>query len=178
MRDEEEFAIELEGDIEELKAESKWVAVARVNSDKPFSHAAFFANTHYAWGLAKKVSCKTIGENLFAFQFFCLGDWVKVMDEGPWIIRGYAVMLEVYDGVSKPSSVVFKNLVMWVRLYDLPTAFWKESIRKKLASRIGEVLRVELDDGRGGWRQYLRVRVKIEVDNPLVRVVNVATKKA
>lgn len=34
LRDEEELDIELEEDIEELKVESKWVALAKVNTEK------------------------------------------------------------------------------------------------------------------------------------------------
>ena len=78
----------LEEDLEELKAGMSWTVLAKVLSPKPFSHAAFLANMKYAWSLAKDVSFKTIDENLFVFQFLCLGDWRKVLDDGPWFFSG------------------------------------------------------------------------------------------
>ena len=59
----------------------------------------------YAWSLAKDFSFKAIEENLFVLKFSCPGYWRKVMEEGPWIFRGHAVLLEEYDGVTKPSKV-------------------------------------------------------------------------
>lgn len=120
IREDEEQGIVLEENLEELKAEARWTALAKVNSPKTFSHAAFIANMKYAWSLAKEVSFKAIEENLFLLQFSCLGDWHKVMDEGPWIFRGYVVLLEEYDGITKPSKIKFKNMIAWVRIYDLP----------------------------------------------------------
>jgi hypothetical protein len=38
----------LEEDLEELKAEARWTALAKVSSPKNFSHASFIANMKYA----------------------------------------------------------------------------------------------------------------------------------
>jgi hypothetical protein len=92
----------------------------------------------YAWSLAKDVRFKAIEENLFVFQFSCLGDWRKVIDEGPWIFRGNAVLIEEYDGITKPSTVKFKNLPIWAHIYDLPTGFRTESIGHQIGNKIGK----------------------------------------
>jgi hypothetical protein len=51
-----------------------------------------------------------------------------VLDDGPWFFRGNAVLLEEYDGISKPSTMEFKNLSLWARVYDLPTSFRTQNI--------------------------------------------------
>jgi hypothetical protein len=127
----------------------------------------------YAWGLAKEVSFKAMEENLFVFQFSCLGDWRKVMEEGPWFFRGNIVLLEEYDGVTKPSIVKFKKLAIWARVYDLPTSFRNKKIRHQLGDKIGKTLWVESDDDVKGWRDYLCIRVNLDIDKPLTRVVYV-----
>lgn len=43
------------------------------------------------------------------------------MEDGPWICRGHAVLLEEYDEITKATKVKFKSLASWVRIYDLPT---------------------------------------------------------
>jgi hypothetical protein len=97
--------------------------------------------------LANDVSFKAIEENLFVIKFFYLGDWRKVMDEGPWIFRGHAVLLEEYDGITKPSKMKFKNLNVWVRIYDLPTGFrTNKNIGRQLGNKIGHFLKVDLDE--------------------------------
>lgn len=58
----------MEEDIKELKVESKWVVLAKGNSPKSFSHAAFIDNMRFAWSLAKEVSFKAIGGNHFVLS--------------------------------------------------------------------------------------------------------------
>ena len=174
IREDEEQGIVLEEDIEKLKAEAWWTALAKVSSPKTFSHAASIANMKFAWSLAKEVRFKAIEENLFVVQFSCLGDWRKVMNEGPWIFRGNAVLLEEYDGITKPSKVKFKSVAMWARIYDLPTGFRTKNIGHQLGDKIGEFLKVELDDDINGWRDYLRIKVKLNLEKPLTRIVYVS----
>ncbi|TVU49586.1 hypothetical protein EJB05_00900, partial [Eragrostis curvula] len=174
IREDEGQKIVLEEDLEDLKAEARWTALAKVNSTKTFSHAAFLAHMKYAWSLAKDVSFKAIEENLFVFQFACLGDWRKVMDEGPWFFRGNAVLLEEYDGITKPSSVKFKYFAMWVRIYDLPTGFRTKNIGRQLGNKIGKTVKVDLDENSYGWRNYLRIKVNLDIEKPLTRVLYVS----
>ena len=177
IREDEDQEIVLEEDLEDLKGGARWTALAKVHSLKTFSHSAFLANMKYAWSLAKDVSFKAIEENLFVFQFTCLGDWQKVMNEGPWFFRGNVVMLKEYDGITKPSTVNFKKLAMWVRIYDLPTAFRTENIGRQLGNKIGETLWVEPDDDTKGWRDYLRIRINLDIEKPLTRVVYISKGK-
>lgn len=97
------------------------------------------------------------------------------MDEGPWIFRGHAVLLEEYDGITKPSKVRFKYLATWVRIYDLPTGFRTMNIGQ-LGNKIGDFLKVDLDDNTSRWRDFLRIRVKLDVEKPLTRIVYVSLR--
>ncbi|XP_066397871.1 uncharacterized protein [Miscanthus floridulus] len=135
IREDEEQGIVLEENLEELKAEARWTALAK---------------------------------------FSCLGDWRKVMDEGPWIFRGYAVLLEEYDGITKPSKIKFKNMTAWVRIYDLPTGFRTKNIGRQLGNKIGEFLKVDLDEEINGWRDFLRIKVKLDVEKSLTRIVYIS----
>lgn len=46
-----------------------------------------------AWDLAHEVKFRPLNGNLYTFQFSCLGDWERVMDEGPWTFKGKAVVI-------------------------------------------------------------------------------------
>jgi hypothetical protein len=39
----------------------------------------------------------------------CLGDCNRVMNEGLWIFRQLGVILEPYDGIADPSSIVLET---------------------------------------------------------------------
>jgi hypothetical protein len=38
-----------------------------------------------AWNPAREVTFHAVETNLFVLQAFCLGDWNKIMQEGPWL---------------------------------------------------------------------------------------------
>ena len=89
-------------------------------------------------------------------------------------LRGNAVLIEEYDGIIKPSIVKFKNLALWVHVYDLPTGFITKNIGRQVEYKIIEILMVDLDDEINGWRDYLRIRVKLDVEKPLTKIVYVS----
>jgi hypothetical protein len=58
-----------------------------------------------------QVSFHALEPNLFVMQAHCLGDWNRIMHEGPWLFRGCALMVEPFDGLTMvptvtPSSVL------------------------------------------------------------------------
>jgi hypothetical protein len=40
----------------------------------------------------------------------CLGDWKKVVHQGPWTFRGWVVLIEDYDGKKDPEKITFGGL--------------------------------------------------------------------
>ena len=149
---------------------TRWLAVGKVHTDSNFSHYWFFKNMRTAWNLARNVKIKTHDENLFVFQFACLGDWEKVMYGGPWVFRGKAVLLAPYDGFTKPSTIDLNTILLWIQIHDLPIGY--KDVVATLASKIGEVQAVEQQsfDYSGN---YYRARLRFDVRKQLKRVVSI-----
>ena len=81
------------------------LAIARVWTEVEYSKFWFYKNMRNAWELAQEVKTKCLEPNLHTFQFSCLGDWERVMQGGPWSFRGNMVVIEPYDGFTKPSEI-------------------------------------------------------------------------
>jgi len=52
-----------------------------------------------------EVKIRPLEDNLYKVQFACLGDWERVMEEGPWTYQGNAMVIAPYEGCTKPSKV-------------------------------------------------------------------------
>ena len=65
------------------EAAVRWMAVARVHTPKEYNQYWFFRNMRAAWDLAQEVKIRPLESNLYTMQFSCLGDWERVMAEGP-----------------------------------------------------------------------------------------------
>jgi hypothetical protein len=70
--DGDDFVWEEEAGSEEVKA--KWLAIARVHTDKGFSPSALYAEMRSAWNPAKEIRWRMLEDNMFTVQFGCLGD--------------------------------------------------------------------------------------------------------
>jgi hypothetical protein len=53
---------------------------------------------------------------------FCLGGWKRIMEEGPWLFRGCALMVEAFDGASiKPN--IPNSVQVWAQIHKIPPLF-------------------------------------------------------
>ena len=95
------------------------------------------------------------------------------MQEGPWNYKGNAVRMAEYDGFTKPSLMKLDTLEIWMQVHDLPDGFYP--LLKALARKVGEVIYVEpkSQDFEGN---FYRVRVRINVFNPLKNAVSLVHK--
>ena len=63
----------------------KWLALARVHTSNYFSPQTFEQHMRIAWSPAREVQSQHLEDNMFTIQCFCLGDWFKVEQGGPWL---------------------------------------------------------------------------------------------
>lgn len=127
---------------DELPEEAtRWMALARVHTNKNYSQYWFYRNMSVAWDLAQEVKIRPLEENLYTMQFSCLGDWKRVMQEGPWEYKGKAVVLAHYDGFTRPSTIALNKIEIWMQIHDLPDGYFPKI--KALSTTVGEFIYAE-----------------------------------
>ncbi|XBH54775.1 hypothetical protein VPH35_077007 [Triticum aestivum] len=62
---------------------TRWMAIARVDTDKAYSQYWLYRGMKVAWDLAQEVKIRPLEDNLYTLQFSCLSDWERVMEDGP-----------------------------------------------------------------------------------------------
>jgi hypothetical protein len=85
------------------------MVVARMLTVKGFSEQSLEKTMRAAWNAVKEVIFRPI-EKKFIVQAFCLGDWNRIMQEGPWMFQECALMLEEFNGATNALSVMPKAL--------------------------------------------------------------------
>ncbi|XP_010239050.1 uncharacterized protein At4g02000 [Brachypodium distachyon] len=160
-----------QADAEEMEKEFRWLALARVHTPRPFSVTGFKETMRSIWSLVHDADCREVDDNLFLIRFFCLDNWKKVMNQGPWLFRGFMVVIHEYDGLSDKASIPFNHTAIWEQIHSIPDLYWRESVCDQLARRIGRVLSVEMNPPKYYEGDYIRVRASIDVREPLIRCV-------
>lgn len=72
------------------------------------------------------------------------------------------------DGVL-PSQIRLINMEIWVRIFDIPIGYFLEKTRKLLGDFIGEFLEYDAKNNLSIWRDFMRIRTRIDVRLPLKR---------
>lgn len=149
----------------------KWMAAAKLLTVRDFSESSLKSTMISTWSPAREVSFRSISKNLFVVQASCLGDWKRIMEEGPWIFCGCALMLEEFDGSTAVPRVVPQKVPAWVQIHKVPLRYKTEAILKLITGRIGEEVIVEMRAVSTSEGDFFRVRVNLEAATPLVRFV-------
>ncbi|KAE8769696.1 hypothetical protein D1007_58651 [Hordeum vulgare] len=75
----------------------RWLALARVHTDKTFSTTAFYKDMRAAWNPTKHVRLRPVGPNLFVVHAYCLQDWERMVEQGSWLFRNCVCGLIGHD---------------------------------------------------------------------------------
>lgn len=176
LRDDEEVEVVLEENLEELEADARWLALARVHTLRSFSHASFFGYMRASWRCAKDVEFRPVRDILFTVQFMCLADWERVMEDGPWLFRDCPVIMVQYDGWSDVDSVELVHYPAWVRVMDLKERMRTGSIAMQPARKAGSVIRLD-EMSVKGQGEGVRVGVMLDATKPLSRAAPIKLSK-
>jgi hypothetical protein len=178
LQGEEEDALDFSGEFEELVKEIRWLALFRVHTTKPFSHAALFSALRNAWSAAKDVTFKALGPNMFLVQPHCLDDWSRVMEGSPCLFRGAAIVMEEYDGFSNVHAYKLDKIPVWARIQGVPEGLMKKrELVEKVAKKVGDPITVVVNEGKINSTLYLCTKVWLDLKKPLVRMVPITLKE-
>jgi hypothetical protein len=120
---------------------------------------------------------RSLGTNIFLAEFANQFDRDRVLGGSPWHISKHGVLLKFFDPLVKPSDVIFDRLSLWARIFKLPFGLMNDTRGKELAGNLGKVEAMDVDSKGRAWGDFLRVRVAINVLEPVMRCVSVFSQK-
>ncbi|BFG18210.1 hypothetical protein CerSpe_235020 [Prunus speciosa] len=147
---------------------------ARVLTSKTVSKEGFVSVFSRLWRGTAGVSIKEFGDGRFLIRFGNLKDKLRVLDMEPWTFREYLVVLaEVKPGMDA-RRVDLGQATFWVQLHGIPLMNMTTMVARKIGSLMGQVVEVDHAEGDECIGRFLRVRIRIPVDQPLMRGAFVA----
>lgn len=121
------------------------------------------------WRPGRGVYIKEINVNLFLFQFYHEIDIKRVIDGSPWTFnRKVLLITRLQEGVN-PRCVSINNLDLWVQIHDLQPGFMSEKVNEEIGNQVGKFVSSCPSNFKGLWREYMRIRVTLDINKPLKR---------
>ncbi|TXG49470.1 hypothetical protein EZV62_025345 [Acer yangbiense] len=142
--------------------------VGKVLSRKRVNREAFISVISKIWNTKGELEIEVIGDNVFLFRFGRLDDKLMVWSRGPWHFNNCLIILEKKSGPGEILKMQFRRAEFWVQIFNIPLVCMNMKIARMIAEMIGEVVEIPLED-RECWGKFLRVKVAIDVSQPLMR---------
>jgi hypothetical protein len=96
------------------------------------------------------------------------------------VVGKHAVLLQNFDADLKPQDMKFNKLAVWVRILNLPFGYMQEKWGKLIAGMIGcegSVPKVDCDNLGRCWGSFMRARIEVETNKPLMRGVTIYSQR-
>ncbi|KAI4996760.1 hypothetical protein ZWY2020_052102 [Hordeum vulgare] len=173
----ESTAFVLEDDDEDYHGYPSWALVGKVLAPNTLHVSTIKAALRPAWGNPRGLEFHPLRANRFLAEFGSKADKEWVSEGSPWTISKHCILLKEFNPALKPSEICFDTLSLWVRIQNLPFGLMNDDRGKALASTLGKVERMDVDDKGRAWGDYMRVRISVDVNQPLMRCVSVFSQK-
>jgi hypothetical protein len=129
------------------------------------------------WKPVKGVTIKETKAGQFLFHFAHPLDMEAVLNGGPWSFDNNMLILEQVQLGMQIEQIPLHHINMWVQVHNLPTGLMKEKFGIPLANYIGSFVEYDKNNNSSFWRQYMRLRVRIDVRLPLKKDTKVKDKE-
>ncbi|XBI97037.1 hypothetical protein VPH35_033242 [Triticum aestivum] len=144
-------------------------AVGKLFSEK-LAHAGVVGNTlGRIWCPIKGLGCSELRENIFLFTFRQPVGRRRALEDGPWWFDKELLVIEKFDPEKTLEEYDFNLIPIWIRVYGLPLGSMNRAMGELIGSDFHEVLDVDVGhDGRAVGK-FLRIKVKLDINEPLMR---------
>lgn len=119
------------------------------------------------WRPGRGVCIKELSHTLFLFQFFHEIDIRRVLESSPWTFDQHILIVRRLREDEQPHNVPLFHISFWVQVYNLPIGFQSEKVLQSIGSYIISFMESYVNNLTRIWRNYMRLRVLIDVRHPL-----------
>ncbi|XP_074373983.1 uncharacterized protein LOC141714359 [Apium graveolens] len=165
----EEEELVFDEDVEESGNRFELCLVGKFLTEKNLNVRVMKSKLADIWRPAMGISIKTLTEGLYLFQFFHKDDMQWMMNNGPWSFDNAILVTNTIPTGEDPTKVPLNEAEFWVQIYDLPTSFMTEAVRRQLGNFFGKFVSYDSTNNTSIWREYMRLKIRLDIRLPLKR---------
>lgn len=122
------------------------------------------------------INIKDLKPGIFLFQFYHKDDMNWVLSNGPWTFDGALLVMNIVKVGEDPVKVSLNEVDFWIQIHDLPICYMTEMMGKQLGNFFGTFLQYDAKNNSSIWREFMRLRIRVDVRKPLKRKKKIVKK--
>ncbi|KAJ8747858.1 hypothetical protein K2173_013026 [Erythroxylum novogranatense] len=127
------------------------------------------------WRPFMGVSIREADGGLYIFQFFHEVDLNRILEMSPVTFNNNLLILARMNGFTHPGDVPLFHFDIWVKVLGLLPGCMTGRAAKKIGNEISHF--IATDPNNRTWSKYMRVRVRLDVRNPLKKEIQLRKKQ-
>ncbi|XP_062086519.1 uncharacterized protein LOC133792629 [Humulus lupulus] len=163
--------------VEDDLFDARWCLVGKLLGGRVADFDALKNVLASLWRPVKGMFVKQLEPNRFLFQFCHEIDINRVLEGSPWTFNRSPVILERLKMGDNPRLIPLNTMEIWVQVYNLKAGFMSDRVLKACGGFIGTFISSCPKNYTGVWREFLRVRVRINIEQPLKRRMKIQNSK-
>lgn len=156
-------------EIEEEKNRFDLCLVGRFLTEKNINVRAMRTKLADLWKPAMGVNIRDLKPGIFLFQFYHKDDMNWVLNNGPWTFDNACLVLNTVKTGEDPVNVMLNEIEFWIQIHGLPVGYMTEVVGKQLGNFFGTFVQYDAKNNSSIWREYMRIRIKMDVRKPIKR---------
>nr|KJB65286.1 hypothetical protein B456_010G088000 [Gossypium raimondii] len=124
----------------------------------------------------EEVDFVALREGAVIVKFGCLEDRSRILNLMPWLFDRCLFSMVPFEIGKAIDTYEFWMAPFWLRVYNISIELMDRQTALDIGNAIGELVAIDWKDRNGGWTEFIRIKVKINVLNPLRRVVKLVDK--
>ncbi|KAK6121762.1 hypothetical protein DH2020_044491 [Rehmannia glutinosa] len=148
------------------------ILVGTVLGKRTVSWQAFQNVVSAMWSPVHGVIVKKLDNNRYLFVFKHPKDRNRALTEGPWTFDKFLIVLAEVGENESPNNVALEWSEFSIQIQGLPLNKINHTVAAHLGNIIGKFISADIEEGR--YDSTLRIRVAIDINKPLKRILQVA----
>lgn len=117
------------------------------------------------WFTKEEVNFVELREKVILVKFGEVEDRIRILNLALWLFDQSIFSLTSYVKDQEIEKYTLNLSPFWVKIYNIPFDQMDRQTMLEVGEAIGEVMAIDWRDRDGGYIEYIRVKVKIDVLN-------------
>ncbi|KAK5846349.1 hypothetical protein PVK06_002634 [Gossypium arboreum] len=158
-----------------ISRQMAWTVIVKL-LEREISYLTMSNKLQEIWKIKQPLQIIDLENDYFSVKFQEDNVYLDALLRGPWTIFGHYLTIQSWTPAYSTDQVQPQNLMVWIRLLELPKGMYTKSLLRFIGSVVGSVAKIEQNIDNNVRGKFTWLAVYMDLEKPLVSKVKINEK--